>query len=394
MAGKSWTILSFAFRPFFLLGALFAMVAVLAWLTVLHGSGFAPAVTDPVAWHAHEMLFGFAGAAIAGFLLTAVATWTGRPPVAGPLLGALVVLWLAGRVAMLLGQALPTAVVASADLAFPILLAAIGLREIGGGRSRRNYGIAAVLVAFATLDGIFHLGRSGFWPGADRVALFLTAHGLLVLITVVGGRIIPSFTGNWLKLHGHSPLPRTRPWVEALLIPLVILAGIADSTGLPGGTVAALSLTSAGLHAVRLSGWRGQATGAEPLVAILHVAYAWLPVGYLLLGLTALGLPLPRSAALHALTMGGIGTMILAVSTRVALGHTGRALKAAPLTLVAYVLLSVAVFVRILSPLVPGAYLALIDVAAAGWCAAFGLFFVVYWPILTQSPVKPGAPNA
>ena len=148
--------------------------------------------------------------------------------------------------------------------------------------------------------------------------------------------------------------------------------------------MAALALVVAALHAVRLSGWRGAATAAEPLVAILHVAYGWLPVGYLLLGLTALGLPLPRSAALHALTMGGIGSMILAVATRVALGHTGRALKAAPLTVAAYVLLSAAVLVRILSPLAPGAYLALIDTAAAGWTAAFGLFLVVYWPILTQ----------
>ncbi len=393
MTVKSWTILSYAFRPFFLLGALFGIVAVLAWLSVLHGSGFVEAARDPVAWHAHEMLYGFAGAAIAGFLLTAVATWTGRPPVSGPLLGVLVGLWLAGRVAVLLGPALPAAVMASADLAFPILLAAVGLREIIGGKSRRNFGIAAVLVAFAILNGVFHLGASGFWPGADRVALFLTAHGLLVLITVVGGRIIPSFTGNWLKLRGQSDLPRTRPWVEALLIPLVILAGIADSIGLPALTVATFSLAAAGLHAVRLSGWRGQATGAEPLVAILHVAYAWLPVGYLLLGLTALGLPLPRSAALHALTMGGIGTMILAVSTRVALGHTGRALKAAPLTLVAYVLLSAAVLVRILSPLAPGAYLALIDTAAAGWCAAFGLFLIVYWPILTQPRMKQGDSN-
>jgi uncharacterized protein involved in response to NO len=142
------------------------------------------------------------------------------------------------------------------------------------------------------------------------------------------------------------------------------------------------------VQGVRLSGWRGHATGAEPLVAILHVAYAWLPVGYLLLGLTALGLPLPRSAALHALTMGGISTMILAVATRVALGHTGRALVAAPLTTVAYAILSVGVLVRILSPLATGWYLTLIDVAAAAWLVAFGLFTVVYWPILTQ-PRKP-----
>lgn len=388
MQGRPWTVLSYAFRPFFLLGGLFAIVAILLWVAMLHAADFVPAARDPVAWHAHEMLFGFAGAAIAGFLLTAVATWTSRPPVAGVLLGALVVAWITGRAAMLLGTRLPDLVVALADLAFPVLLAAIATREIVAGGSRRNFGIAVVLTAFTILDVVFHLGQSGTWPGSDRTALYLIVHGLLVLITVIGGRIIPNFTANWLRHRGDARPPRSWPWVERLLIPLVILAGIADSFPAPAPLAATLAFGAAALHALRLAGWRGQAAAREPLVVILHVAYAWLPVGYLLLGLTALGLPLPRSAALHALTMGGISTMILAVATRVALGHTGRALVAAPLTTVAYAILSVGVLVRILSPLATGWYLTLIDVAAAAWLVAFGLFTVVYWPILTQ-PRKP-----
>jgi uncharacterized protein involved in response to NO len=378
------TLLSYAFRPFFLLGALFGMVAIALWAAMLHSSGFVPAARDPVAWHAHEMLFGFGGAAIAGFLLTAVATWTGRPPVAGRQLGALVAAWLAGRAAMLPGPELPDLLVALADLAFPVLLAVIATREIVAGGSRRNFGIAGVVIAFAVLDGLFHLGYAGTWPGADRMALFLTAHGLLVLITVIGGRIIPSFTANFLRLRGDTRPPRSRAWVETLVIPLAILAGLADSIPAPAPVAGLLCLAAAVLHGLRLSGWRGGAAAGEPLVLILHVAYAWLPVGYLLLGLTALGLPLPRSAALHALTMGGVGTMILAVATRVALGHTGRALVAAPLTIVAYVALNAGVLVRILGPLAPGAYLPLIDIAATAWLIAFGLFTVVYWPILTQ----------
>jgi len=389
MPERPGIFLSYAFRPFFLLGSLFAIVAVLLWVAALHATGFSP--SDPVAWHAHEMLFGFAGAAIAGFLLTAVAAWTGRPPVAGPLLGALVAAWIAGRVAMLLDTRLPAGLLAVADLAFPVLLAAIATREIVAGGSRRNFGVAGVVTAFAILNGVFHLGREGLWPGADRVALYLMAHGLLVLITVIGGRIIPSFTGNWLRLRGDPRLPRSRPWLEAVLVPVAVIAGIADSVSAPPAAIAALSIPAAALHALRLSAWRGHATTVEPLVAILHVAYAWLPVGYLLLGLSALGLPLPRSAALHALTMGGVGTMILAVTTRVALGHTGRALVAAPLTTVAYAVLNAAVLVRILSPLAPGAYLTLIDVAASGWLLAFGLFVLVYWPILTQ-PRQGGPP--
>ncbi|MBL8201496.1 MAG: NnrS family protein [Chromatiales bacterium] len=389
MQGQPWTILSYAFRPFFLLGALFGIVAILLWVAMLHAYEFVPVARDPLAWHAHEMLFGFAGAAIAGFLLTAVATWTGRRPVSGPLLGALVLAWLAGRLAMLAGTTLPGLVVAITELAFPLLLAAIATREIVAGGSRRNFGIAGVVAAFAILDAVFHLGWSGAWPGADRVALYLTAHGLLVLITVIGGRIIPSFTGNWLRLRGDTRPPRSRPWVETLLVPVVVLAGVADSVAGPAPVVGALSIAAAGLHALRLAGWRGRAAIGEPLVLILHVAYAWLPLGYLLLGLAALGLPLPRSAALHALTMGGVGTMILAVATRVALGHTGRALVSARLTNVAYVVLNIAVFVRILSPLAPAAYLTLIDVAASGWLLAFGFFVIVYWPILTRP--RPGS---
>lgn len=381
---QPWTLLSYAFRPFFLLGAVFGIVAIALWLAMLHAPGLVPVARDAVAWHAHEMLFGFAGAAIAGFLLTAVATWTGRPPVTGRLLGALVAAWLAGRAAMLLGSGLPSVLVALVDLAFPALLAFIATREIVAGGSRRNFGIAGVVTAFAVLDGLFHLGYSGLWPGADRMALYLTAHGLLVLITVIGGRIIPTFTGNWLRQRGDTRPPRSRPRVETLLIPLAILAGIADSIPGPALVAGVLSLAAAVLHGLRLSGWRGLAAAREPLVLILHVAYAWLPVGYVLLGLTALGLPLPRSAALHALTMGGVGTMILAITTRVALGHTGRALAAAPLTTVAYVVLNIGVLVRILSPLAPGAYLSLIDTAALAWLITFSLFLMVYWPILTQ----------
>jgi len=156
--GQPPTFLSYAFRPFFLLGSVFGVCAVLLWLAMLHAAGFAPLARDPVAWHAHEMLFGFAGAAIAGFLLTAVATWTGRPPVAGRLLACLVVAWLAGRAAMVPGWGLPPLAVALADLAFPVFLAALAWREVVAGGSRRNFGIAGVVAAFAVLDAVYHLG--------------------------------------------------------------------------------------------------------------------------------------------------------------------------------------------------------------------------------------------
>lgn len=387
MPGKPWTLLNYAFRPFFLFGGLYAVLALVLWIAALHGAGWSPAVADPVLWHAHEMLFGFALGAIAGFLLTAVSTWTGRPQICGAWLGALTASWITGRLAMLAGSAWPDGLIVVADMLFPLLFAGLAAREILGGRSRRNYGIAAIAVAFAGVNLGYHLGRVGFWPAADRVAVLLAAHLVLLLITVIAGRIVPSFTANWLRMRGELALPVVRPMLDRVLLALMIAVGFTDSlliVGAPAMLAAILCLATAVLHAVRLGGWRGTAAKAEPLLAVLHVAYAWLPLGYLLLGLSSLGLPVPRSAALHALTMGGVGTMILAVATRVALGHTGRALAAAPLTVAAYVILNAAVLVRILSPFAPGVYLVLIDVAAGGWMAAFALFLWVYWPVLTR----------
>ncbi len=397
MPGQPWTILNYAFRPFFLCGALFSVVALALWMVSLHGGGWAVASPDPVLWHAHEMLYGFALSMVAGFLMTAVAAWTGRPQLSGPLLGTLVVAWLVGRVAMGAGLRLPDLAVAVCDMLFPVLLAVLAAREIIGGVSRRNFGIAGAITMFALLNLLYHLGRMSLWPGADTVAVLLSAYLLLLLITVIAGRIVPSFTANWLRLKGISDLPVGRPWIEKTLPPVMAAAGVADTfaaigAGVPPAVVAGLSLVTAALHALRLGGWRGMAARSEPLLVVLHIAYGWLPIGFLLLALASFGLPLPRSSALHALTMGCIGVMVLAVTSRVALGHTGRPLTAAPLTVAAYVALNAAVLVRILSPVGPGAYLSLIDVAATGWIVAFGLFLWVYWPILT-GPRVDGRPE-
>lgn len=396
MAGKPWTILNYAFRPFFLLGTAFGIVALAAWVAFLHGASWAAAAPDPTLWHAHEMLIGFGAATVAGFLLTAVASWTGRAQVCGPPLGVLVTAWLAGRVVMLPGMPLPDAGVMAIEILFPVLLAAFAAREIVGGRSQRNYGVAVAIAVIAALDVAFHLGRMQVLAGADRIGVLLLAHLLLGLIAVIAGRIVPGFTGNWLRFKGRPETPVLRPWIEKPLLPVMAATGLADAlgpyVGLPPQIGGALALVASTLHGLRLAGWRGSAARSEPLLAVLHVAYAWLPIGYLLLGLSALGLPLPRTAALHAITMGGIGAIVLGVITRVALGHTGRALTAAPPTVAAYVILNAAVLVRVASPLASGAYLALLDVAAAGWFAAFGLFLWVYWPILTQ-PRSDGRPE-
>jgi uncharacterized protein involved in response to NO len=185
-------------------------------------------------------------------------------------------------------------------------------------------------------------------------------------------------------MRGALEMPLIRPWLEQLVIPAMVLAGLADGL-MPGTTLAGvLALAAAAVHALRLSSWCGLKTFREPLLAVLHVAYAWLFIGYALLGLTALGLPIPRSGALHALTMGAVGNMVLGVATRVALGHTGRPLAAARPIVAAYVIFSLAVLVRVLSPVAGAWTLRLIDLAATGWLAAFAIFVWVYWPILTR----------
>ncbi len=374
--------LSYAFRPFFLLNGLFAAGAILLWVLILQGHSPAFLPADSL-WHAHEMLMGFAMAAVAGFSLTAVANWTGRAPVSGLPLMVLVSAWLAGRLAMLFVNLLPGWLVAAVDLAFPVLLAVMLAREIVAGRSRRNYPIAGILFALAMFDGLYHFGvGTEVWEFA-RSSLYLLLHTVLLLIVVIGGRIVPNFTGNWLRRRGESILPRSRPGVDRLSLAATAAVGVSASIDPAGGLTGSLALLAALTHGWRLAGWRGLATRSEPILLVMHVAYLWLPVGYLLLSVSAFGFSPAGIASLHALGMGAIGSMILAVTTRVALGHTGRPLHAARLTTLSYFLFTIAVIARIAGPLFPSRGIVLIDFAAGGWILSFALFCWVYWPILT-----------
>jgi uncharacterized protein involved in response to NO len=392
MSGPPWTILNYAFRPFFLANGLFAMLAMSVWIMALHGVDLVALPPNTTFWHGHEMLVGFAGASIAGFLLTAVATWTGRPPVQGAILGWLVIAWLAGRLAMALAGNLPAMIVAAIDLCFPVLLCIIVSAEIIGARNRRNLPIAIVTGIFALLNLVYHLGVSQVLAGADRVALYLLIHLVLMLITIVGGRIIPNFTANWLKSRGDQRVPATGGLIDVLAIVFTIVVGVAANIPAADSIVGILALAAALAHALRLSRWCGLATTGEPLLFVLHVAYFWLPVGYTLMGLAEFGIVFTPTAALHALTMGGVGGMVLAVTTRVALAHTGRTLHAARLTVLAYWIFMLAVLLRTLSTLSDTGYMRMIDLAAFGWILAFGLFSWVYWPVLTQ-PRADGKPE-
>ncbi len=378
------TLLSYAFRPFFLLNGFFAILVVLAWMMTLHGVGLPG--TTPL-WHAHEMLVGFAMAAVAGFSLTAVAVWTSRPALCGAPLAWLMFCWLAGRLAMALSFWIPAMLVFLLDMLFPTLLCVLLAREILGGGSRRNYPLIVVTAVMAALNGVYHLGVNQVMPNGDRVAIYMLINTMLLLVTLIAGRIVPSFTGNWLRKQGIRRLPLSSLVVDLSAISLTVLVGLTASFTPTHPVTGVLAFAAALAHGVRLGLWRGLATASNPLLFVLHAAYAWIPIGYALMGCSVFGWLFTPTTALHALTMGAIGSMVLAVMTRVALGHTGRPLYAARATVAAYWILMVAVAVRVLGPLAGKGYLVMIDLSAAAWMLAFAIFVWVYWPILTRATV-------
>ena len=383
-------VLSYAFRPMFLAAALWAIVALGLWLAQFLGYLQLPTRFDPLAWHLHEMLFGFVLAAAAGFLLTAIPNWTGRLPVRGGPLAALAALWLLGRAATLVSALLPAWLAVAADLAFPLVLFAVAAREVAVGRNWRNLPTLAPVAVLVAADLLMHLEALAVpVPGGLGWRLGMAAP--LLLIAVIGGRIVPSFTRNWLAKRKSPRLPAPQGLVDkaalGLLAPALLLWA-----ALPGSPASAgLLLLAALAQAWRLSRWTGLATWAEPLLFILHLGYAWLAAGLALLGLSILTEAVPPSAALHALTAGAITVMILAVMPRVTLGHTGRALTAGRTTLAAFLLINAAALARVGAAWLPEFLIELLALAAACWIAAFGLFLLVYGPmLLTRRPSEAG----
>ncbi|HVY64245.1 MAG TPA: NnrS family protein [Gammaproteobacteria bacterium] len=373
--------LTLAFRPFFLLGALWSALALAAWIVALLTGTALPSRFDPLSWHIHAMLFGFVLAAVAGFMLTAIPSWTGRPAVSGAPLAALAALWLLGRIASLTSALMPLALAAAIDVAFPAALCAVAAREILAARNWRNAAMPVPIAALGIADLLMYLERGGVaLPAGLGWRLALAA--ALVLICVVGGRIVPAFTRNWLVKRGVQTLPAATDAVDRGAL-IVLPASLAAWLIWPSATpVGALLLLAAALHLLRLSRWRGLATLAEPLLAVLHLGYAWVVVGVALLGASILTAVVPLPAAIHALTAGAIGTMVLAVMTRVSLGHTGRPLAADRGTALIYALVTLAALTRVVAAFHAGAYLRWVELAAALWIAAFAGFVLRYGPML------------
>jgi uncharacterized protein involved in response to NO len=369
------------FRPFFFLGPAWAVIALTLWLASLAGGLTLPSAFEPLIWHRHEMLFGFVGAIIAGFLLTAIPNWTGRLPIAGWPLAGLAALWAAARLAVLCSAETGMVAAAILDVGFYLVLAGLAGREVLAAKSR-NLPIVAIVLLLGIANAADHAGAAERLADEDigvRGAIAL----IVMAISLIGGRIIPSFTRNWMTKQGlTNRLPSQPTGLDLAVLGMTGIAMLAW-TAMPDPAPTGWLLLAAGFaQALRLSRWGGLRSARDPLVLILHIGYLWVPVGLALLGASILDPTLPRSAAIHALTAGAMATMILAVMTRATLGHTGRALVASRPTILLYSLVTIGAVLRVAAPLGMVEYTTGMETAGVAWAGAFILFLAFYGPIL------------
>ncbi|SCW66370.1 uncharacterized protein involved in response to NO [Sphingobium faniae] len=372
------------YRLLFAGGAFWAAVVVVLWVGAFGGRWTLPTAMEPLAWHQHEMLFGYLGAVIGGFLSAAIPNWTGRPMVTGWPVAAAIGLWLAARLAILFSATVPPLAGAALDVGYLLLLSAYAAREIFAS-GNRNKPILLILFLFAAACGLDHAGAMG--AIADPALGMRIGFALvLLLISVIGGRIIPAFTRNWLMRQGRAeglPVMPGRFDMAAIGITALALAAWAVD---PAGLVAAGALIVAGvMQAFRLARWAGQRTLRDPLLLVLHLSYAWLPVGLIMLGCALIHPFIPVSSAMHALSAGAMGAMTLAVMTRATRGHTGRPLEADRATVGIYMLVHLGALLRVVAPLLPFDYMLSIAAAGGFWGAAFLLFLLVYGPMALRS---------
>lgn len=383
-------VLALGFRPFYLLAGIFAAIALPVWMAVFFGYIQLPGYLSGLDWHSHEMIFGFAPAVIAGFLLTAVRNWTGLPTASGAALAGLAGLWLAGRVLVITGPVAPAMVV---DLLFLPVLGVTLAMPILASRNLRNLKVLAILAVLAILNLGYHAAHMNFLPFEfKRIAVTAALDVITILMAVIAGRVIPAFTkGAIAEASVHRSLA-----VEVLAFGSLVAVLIMDIMGfwfsIPPVFWPVVLITAAVAHGVRLALWKPQQTVSNPLLLMLPVAYAWIPIALVLRTMAQLDL-VPVAAATHALTIGAMSSLMIAMMTRSALGHTGRTLQAGAVELTAFMLLQFAAVVRTLAGVVlPGQYRAAMILAALLWFLAFAVFLVGYAPILTQKRIddRPG----
>lgn len=375
-------IFSYGFRPFFLAAGLWGIAAMALWIGALAAGWEIGGSYGGPYWHAHEMLFGYSSAALAGFLLTAVPNWTGRLPVSGTSLIVLFAVWCAGRLVLLAPDLLGLIPSILVDAAFLPLLLATCAREIVAGRKWKDLKILGGILALAIANIGFHLliasgGDAGF---ANRLGV----GAFVMLVSIMGGRVVPSFTRNWLvKRHAiHLPIPYNRFDTVALLVGL---AALALWVALPGTIWTALACLAAGtLHTVRLWRWRGWQSWDEKLVLVLHIGYAFVPLGFLAIAAAQLGWTEPI-ASLHVFTVGAIGVMTLAIMSRATRGHTGLPLAASRVTALSYAALILAALLRPLASIWPDYSTELLSATGLCWIVAFALYVAEYGPVLVRT---------
>jgi len=380
---KGPALLGQGFRPFFLLAAIFAALAIAIWPAFFRGEIEVSTAFAPVDWHVHEMIFGYGAAVVAGFLLTAVPNWTGRLPVAGWPLGLLAALWIAGRAAVFASGIIGATAAATIDMLVLVTFAAVLAREVLAGRNWRNAKVVALVALLALANGGFHLEAAT--AGGASVAIRAGISIIIFLILLIGGRIVPSFTRNWLakKNAATLPVPFGKPDAVIMMISsAALLLWIFQPHPVWTGT----ALIAAGiLNLWRLKRWSGWTARSDGLVLVLHVGFFLTAIGFLFTGAASLWPDqLPPGAALHVWAVGGIGTMTLAVMTRATLGHSGRKLVASRATLLIYSAVVAATALRVAAVFVPHLAMPLIDAAATAWIVAFAGFALIYGLMLVR----------
>jgi uncharacterized protein involved in response to NO len=376
---QGWPLLANGFRPFFLLGSIYAGLAILVWLPVFYGELTLTSALAPRDWHVHEMLYGYLPAVITGFLFTAIPNWTGRLPLQGTPLLALVIVWMAGRLGVTFSAETGWLVAMLIDASFLLLVAAAAAREILAGRNWRNLNVVVLVLLLLAGNVAFHL--EAHFHGAADTGIRIGIAVVVLLISLIGGRIIPSFTRNWLVREnpGRLPAPFGRFDIIVVAIGALALVGwiVSSANRFTGAVLAVAGL----LHLVRLARWAGDRTWRERLLLILHVGYAFVPLGFLLNAAAAFGL-VAAGAGIHAWMAGAAGIMTLAVMTRATLGHTGQQLTASATTQAIYAAIIVAALSRICAVIDPTHSELLLHLAAFTWAAAFFGFALSFGPLL------------
>ena len=379
-------LFALGFRPFYLLAALLAALSVPVWVAQYVGVLPAHGPIAGLTWHMHELVFGFAVAVITGFLFTAGRNWTNQPTPTGRTLAALAALWLAARVLTITG---PSFAAAYVDFAFLPLVAWFLWRALKAANNTRNYFFVALLAALALFNMAFWFATFGIAPFSPLVPVKAALYVIVLIVAIMGGRVIPMFTQNALpnaRVRRNVKLDR---WAIGLLAAALAL----DVLAAPGWLLVPVALAAAVSHAIRLALWDPVATRTRPIVWILHLSYAWIPLGLVLLAVAALTPSVHEVYAVHSFAIGAVGGMIIGMITRTALGHTGRPLVAGLAETFAYGLVQAAAFTRVVVGLaVPAAYGHTLALSALFWSAGFAVYAIAYWPILTR-PRADGRPG-